>query len=468
MTDQNVDVPVSDLRNAFQNILPGVHDDLSALVRIPSVSAAAFDQAHVTASAERVAELLRDAGMSQVDILTAPRPDGEPGAPAVVARRPAPAGRPTVMLYAHHDVQPPGRDEGWTTAPFEPTERDGRLFGRGAADDKGGIMAHVAALRSLLPRWGEDDGVGIVCFIEGEEEIGSPSFAAFLQTYRDRLAADVIVVADSDNWTPEIPSLTVTLRGLVDAVVTVSTLELPVHSGMYGGAAPDATLALIRLLDRLWNDDGSVAVPGITTGRAAALDYTEDDLRRDAGVLDGVDLLGSGDVLTRIWNAPSVTVVGIDVPDVAHASNTLQASVAAKLSIRVPPGEDPQRVFEAFRDHLQADPPFGARVTVDLKETGHPFSGDVTGPVYEAARWALRTSFGSSEVVEQGIGGSIPFINEFLDTFPDAAVLVTGVEDHDSRAHGLDESIHLAGFERAAFAEVLLLQRLSGLESLPS
>ena len=265
MTDPAASHPgqpeVERLRARIQGLLPQLRADLERLVRIPSVSAQAFDQAQVQASADLVEELLRGAGLPEVEQLRV-MVDGREGAPAVVGRRPAPIGAPTVMLYAHHDVQPPGADADWNTQPFEPTERDGRLYGRGVADDKAGVMAHVAALRAL----GDDLGVGVVVFVEGEEEIGSPTFGAFLAAYRERLTADVIVVADSTNWKVGVPALTTSLRGLVDGTITVRTLDHAVHSGLYGGVLPDAMLATIRLLDSCWDVDGNLMIDGLAAG----------------------------------------------------------------------------------------------------------------------------------------------------------------------------------------------------------
>ena len=452
---------VTSLRAALGEVMPGVRADLEDLVRIPSVSARAFDPSMVQASAERVADLLRSAGMPEVEILHAQRPDGTDGAPAVVARRPAPAGARTVLLYAHHDVQPPGQPVDWTTPAFEPTERDGRLFGRGTADDKAGVMAHVAALRTLLPMWGPGDGVGVVVFVEGEEESGSPSFADFLARYRDRLQADVIVVADSDNWDVDTPSLTASLRGLVEVDVEVRTLDHAVHSGMYGGAAPDAMMAMTTLLSRLWDENGDLAIADLLRGEAADLDYTEAELRRDAGLLDGVHVVGSGSLLSRMWTRPSITVTGIDAPSVATASNTLLPVVRAKLSMRVAPGQDAKAAYEALCAHLLATAPFGARVEPVLKELGQSFAGKVDGDVYDTARWALSTAWDGAQVVHHGIGGSSPFIADLTQVFPDATVLVTGVEDPDTRAHGYDESLHLGVFSRACLAETLLLASLA-------
>jgi acetylornithine deacetylase/succinyl-diaminopimelate desuccinylase-like protein len=442
------------VRSGVLGLMPSVRADLEALVRIPGVSAPAFDQEQVQRSAEAVAGLLRAAGLPQVEILRA-EVAGSPGAPAVVAHRPPAPGAPTVLLYAHHDVQPPGDPQLWTTQPFEPVERDGRLYGRGAADDKGGIAIHLAAIRALGP----DSPLGLTVFVEGEEEIGSPSFGAFLRAYRERLAADVIVIADSGNWRLGLPALTTSLRGLVDGVIEVATLDHAVHSGMFGGAVPDALTALIRMLDRMWDDTGTLTVAGLVSGEAE-LAYAETDLRTDAGVLDGVELIGAGSLASRLWTRPSLTITGIDVPAVATASNTLLPTVRAKFSLRLAPGQDPQAAFTALREHLLAAAPWGARVEVRLGEAGRPWAGDVEGPVYEAARWALKQAYGH-DTVHMGIGGSIPFIAELGEVYPSATVLVTGVEDPDTRAHGTDESLHLGEFERACVAHALLLAALA-------
>jgi acetylornithine deacetylase/succinyl-diaminopimelate desuccinylase-like protein len=360
-----------------------------------------------------------------------------------------------VTLYAHHDVQPPGDDSDWDSKPFEPEERGGRLYGRGAADDKAGVMAHVAALRALkgeLP-------VGVTVFVEGEEESGSPSLATILDKHGDRLAADAIVLADSGNWQIGTPALTTTLRGGVRVIVQVQTLDHSVHSGMYGGAAPDAVTALVRLLATLHDDEGNVAVQGLDEGVAADLDYDEARFREESGLLDGVSLIGTGSILTRLWNKPSITTIGMDVTSVEKASNTLAAKAAAKVSMRIAPGQDPQAAFEALKRHLESHAPWGARVTVTLEELGSGFAADANGPIYDEARRAFADAWGT-EPVDMGVGGSIPFISDFAARFPDAAILVTGVEDPDTRAHGANESLHLGEFERVCVAEALLLARL--------
>jgi len=448
---------VADLRARVAAAFPGVRADLEALVRVPSVSNADFDQAHVAASADHVARLLGEAGLPEVQILSVERPDGTPGAPAVVARRPAPAGAPTVLLYAHHDVQPPGAREDWDTEPFEPTERDGRLFGRGAADDKAGVVAHLGALRVL----GEDLGVGVTVFVEGEEEVGSPSFTRFLHTYADLLRADVIVVADSSNWKVGVPGLTTSLRGLVDLEVEVAVLDHAVHSGMFGGPVLDAVTLLSRLIATLHDDAGDVAVEGLVTASDPTVDYDEAAFRADASVLDGVTLAGTGPLTARLWTRPTIAVIGLDAPRVATASNTIAPKATAKLSMRIAPGQDPAAALAALRAHLEGHAPFGARVTVRDGELGKPFQAPADSAAMQAARAAFADAWGT-EPVDIGIGGSIPFIADLLEVYPDAAILVTGVEDPDSRAHGANESVHLGELERVVLAEALLLARLAG------
>ncbi len=433
-----------------------IRRDLEALVRIPSISNPAFDQVDVRATAEAVAALLTDAGLPEVEILTATGPDGRPGAPAVVARRPAAPGRPTVVLYAHHDVQPTGDPTAWDTPPFEPTERDGRLYGRGAADDKAGIVAHVGALRVL----GDELGIGVTVFVEGEEEIGSPTFTSFLHTYQDKLAADVFVVADSANWRVGVPALTTSLRGLVDAEVEVAVLSHAVHSGFFGGPVLDALTVLARLIATLHDEAGDVAVEGLVVGPDPTVDYDEADLRADAAVLDGVHLSGSGPLTARLWTRPALSVIGIDATSVAEASNTLAPRATAKLSLRIAPGQDPALAMAALRRHLESHAPFGARVTVRDGEAGKPYQAPADSVAMRAARTAFAEAWGVPPV-DIGVGGSIPFIADLVDLFPQAAVLVTGVEDPDSRAHGANESVHLGELEKVVLAEVLLLVQLA-------
>ncbi|MBM6404071.1 dipeptidase [Phycicoccus sp. CSK15P-2] len=451
MTDELTTDRVEAVRARVHEFMPQVRADLEALTRIPSVSLDAFDQAHVEASAEATAALLRAEGLD-VEIVR------EGGRPAVIGHRAAPAGAPTVMLYAHHDVQPPGDDALWDSPPFEPTERDGRLYGRGAADDKAGVMAHVAALRAH----GDDLPVGVTVFVEGEEEIGSDSLPTILERHGERLRADAIVLADSMNWDLGVPALTTTLRGMIRVVVTVTTLDHGVHSGMFGGAVPDAVMALVRLLATMHDDAGDVAVAGLSAGEAADLDYPEERLRAESGLLDGVEVIGSGSLLSRLWTRPAVTTIGIDAPSIERSSNTLVPSVRAKISMRLAPDQDDLAAYELLREHLLAHAPWGARVDVELDEKGLGFAADADGPVYDQARTAFTDAWGT-EPVDIGVGGSIPFVAAFAERFPEAAILVTGVEDPDTRAHGANESLHLEEFEKVCVAEAVLLARLGAM-----
>jgi acetylornithine deacetylase/succinyl-diaminopimelate desuccinylase-like protein len=436
------------LRARVARLAPALRRDLEALTRIPSVSLPAFDQAPVEASARAVAGLLRAEGL-QVEIVQ------EGGRPAVLGHLDGPDGAPTVLLYAHHDVQPPGSDSDWESPPFEPTERDGRVYGRGIADDKAGVMAHVAALRAHsggLP-------VAVTVFVEGEEEIGSDSLARILERHGEKLRADVIVLADSTNWAVGEPALTTTLRGMIRAVLSVRTLDHGVHSGIFGGAVPDAITALIRTIATLHDAEGNVAVAGLKSGVAADLDYSEKRLRDESGLLEGVGTIGSGSILSRLWAKPSITTIGIDAPTVATSSNTLVPEAAAKISMRIAPDEDPREAYALLADHLRAHAPWGVRVDIRLDDEGAGFKADANGPVYDQARAAFTDAWGVAPV-DVGIGGSIPFVAAFADRFPEARILVTGVEDPDTRAHGANESLHIGEFERVCLAEAVLLARL--------
>jgi acetylornithine deacetylase/succinyl-diaminopimelate desuccinylase-like protein len=440
---------MSDLVQRVRDVLPSVRRDLEGLVRIQSVWADPARRGEVQRSADAVVKLLSEAGFKDVQIVS------EGGAPAVIARHPAPPGAPTVLLYAHHDVQPEGDHTQWNSPPFEPTERDGRLYGRGTADDKAGIATHLAAFRAHRG----NPPVGVTVFVEGEEESGSPSLSRLLAAHRETLASDVIVIADSDNWSTDVPSLTVSLRGLADCVVEVATLDHGLHSGLWGGVAPDALTVLVRLLASLHDDEGNVAVAGLHEAAAADVDYPPERVRAETGLLDGVREIGSGSVPQRLWAKPAITVIGIDTTPIDKASNTLIPRARAKVSMRVAPGGDAEKHLAALTRHLEQSAPWGAQVTVTPGDVGQPYTIDATGAVYDVARAAFRQAWGA-EPVDTGIGGSIPFIAAFAEAFPSAKILVTGVEDPATQAHSVNESLHLGVLERAATAEALLLANL--------
>ncbi|MGV3564058.1 MAG: dipeptidase [Nocardioides sp.] len=439
-----------DLKARVQSVLPALRKDLEDLVRIESVSADPARAGEVQRSAEAVKALFDAEGFTS-EIVSE---DG--GAPAVIAHKQGPEGAPTVLLYAHHDVQPENDHADWDSPPFEPTERGDRLYARGAADDKAGIAAHLGAVRVF----GDDLPVNVVMFIEGEEEVGSETLPALLEKHQEALRADVIVIADSGNWDIGVPALTTSLRGLVRMDIEVRTLTHAVHSGMWGGLVPDSLMALSRVLTSLHDDEGNVAIAGLHSGPAADVDYPEDRLRAESGAAPGIEWIGSGSAVERLWTKPALSITGLDAPQVAGASNTLVPAARARLSLRIAPGDTTENAVARLTEHLEAHVPWGATLTTTVVDTGEATAIDATGPAYDAARAAFAEAWDGTEPIDMGVGGSIPFIAEFLDAFPEASVLVTGVEDPDTRAHGANEGLHLAEFERVVLAETLLLAKL--------
>ena len=442
---------LTDVRTAVELAFGDIRRELERLVRIPSVSATGFDAARVRESAEATAEWLESSGLQGVRLL-----EIDAANPAVFGATPGPPGSPTVLLYAHHDVQPPGPERLWTSPPFEPTERDGRLFGRGTADDKAGIAVHAAALQA----WEGKPPVGVAVFIEGEEEIASEHLPQFLHEYGDLLRADAIVLADCSNWTVGQPALTTSLRGIVDLLVEVRTLDHAVHSGRYGGPVPDALTALSRLIATLHNRRGGVAVRGLRTGPARALPMPESDLRRFTGLRPTVRLLGRGSLTHRLWTRPAIAVLGIDAPSTKGAAHKLVPVATAKISVRLAPGDDPQRAFQAVKKHLLRRRPWGAEVEVSPCREGKPHRIDASGQIFEAFRRACTDTWGRSPV-EPGSGGSLPLVSELASAYPDMAQLLTGVEDPESNAHSENESVHLGELRNCCISEAMLFGYLA-------
>jgi acetylornithine deacetylase/succinyl-diaminopimelate desuccinylase-like protein len=456
---------IDDVRDTLVNRMATHRIDLERLVSIPSVSADGFDHAELRRCAEVVRDLLAARGCDDARLLEV---DGAP--PAVYAQwLGAGDDRPTVLCYAHYDVQPPGDPDAWTSPPFEPAERDGRLFGRGAADDKAGLMVHVAAIDAWLAAR-ERLPVNVKVLIEGEEETGSAHLPLLLERHGERLRSDVVVITDSINWRVGVPALTHSLRGLVDCVVEVNALDHPLHSGLYGGPVPDPVTGLTKLLAAMTDDRGVVAIPGFaddvptdTPDTVAGLDFDLDRFRAEAGLLDGVDLVGDPDthVLERLWYRPSLTVVGIDAPAVDTASNTLSAGARAKVSARLAPGQDPQRALRVLVDFLERNAPWGLQVTVtpgDGEAAG--YLADPRTPAMRAGRRALTAAWDEPAALI-GAGGSIPMVEALTRGFGGVPALLTGVVDPDTRAHGIDESVHLDEWHRACLAQAHLLAELS-------
>jgi len=427
--------------------------ELEELVRIDSVSAAGFDPDAVRRCAVASAGQLERAGLRGVRLLEV---DG--AHPAVYGEiAPPVAGAPTVLLYAHYDVQPSGPEELWDTHPFDPVEAEGRLYGRGTADDKSGIIIHTGAVRA----YGGRPPVGVKVLLEGEEEIGSVHLEQFLAAHRDLLAADAIVVADAGNWDVVVPALTTSLRGLIDCVIEVRTLEAGVHSGMWGGVFPDALSALVRALAALHDDEGRVAVPGLVWGGRPPVELDEPSARQHAGVLAGVHTIGQGSITERLWLGPAVSILAIDAPPVAEPINQLVPVARAKVSLRLAPGDDPDRAMDALLAHLKAAVPWGAVVEVRPGTAAHPVSLDTTGPSYDAFRAGFREAYGR-DPVDKGVGGSIPFVQAFSEAYPGADLLLTGASDPASYIHGPNESLDLGELHRSTLAEAVALREMAG------
>ncbi len=457
---------LEDIADEVSRQLPQLRIWLEDLVRIPSISALSEHRDDLDRSAQMTGQLLTAAGFDDVQSVTVD--DSPPYVTGQVMVDPA---APTVLLYAHHDVQPVATADRWTSAPFEPTERDGRLFGRGAADDKAGIVAHIGAVSAWTQTRGAPP-LNVKVIIEGEEEIGSPRLASFLAQHGNRLRADVIVLTDLTNWQVGWPGLTRSLRGMGDVFVTLRTLEQPIHSGMWGGVVPDALTAMSRLLASLHDDDGAIAVAGFADDVAPttpeqqrsidALDLSPEDVRRDTRLREGVKLTGdpTASPLERLWNLPTITPTGMDVPAVAEASNTLLAEVRIKLSLRFAPGQDPERAIDALRQHLSAHTPWGAELDVVVGAFNAAWQTSPTGPAWDAAVAAMTAAYGRAPAV-MGCGGSIPFVAPFSAAFGDVPCLLVGVEDPASNAHGEDESLHLDDFARTCLTEAFLLDELA-------
>jgi acetylornithine deacetylase/succinyl-diaminopimelate desuccinylase-like protein len=375
----------------------------------------------------------------------------------VVGRIPAPAGAPTVLLYAHHDVQPTGPRELWHTDPFEPVEKGGRLYGRGTSDDKCGVAIHAAAVRA----WGGKPPVGVTVFVEGEEEWLSPSLVPLLEGHRDELRADVVVLADSGMWRAGHPAITVSLRGVVSCDVEVRTLDHAVHSGEFGGPVPDAIVALARTIAKLHDEKGNVAVRGLASGPADPLDLKEDELRRQTGLRPGVQLIGDGGLTERMWTKPAIDVIGIDAPRIEGSTNQLVPSARARVSMRIPPGQDAPAAQRALIDHLRASVPWGAEATITPRSAGQPYRVDRTGRGHAEMSRAMSEAWGRAPAL-MGAGGSIPFVFDFARLFPKAGILLTGAGDPTSNAHSEDESVSLDDLERSCVAEALFFGYLAG------
>ncbi|MEU0502897.1 dipeptidase [Nocardia sp. NPDC005998] len=437
------------LRARVAALMPQAKIDLTQLVSFKSVAdSRQFPAEECDRTAQWVADVFAAAGLTKVGLHETPD-----GSKAVIASRPAPEGAPTVLLYCHYDVQPPLDDGAWRTPPWELTEKDGRWYGRGSADCKGNIVMHLTALRAL----GADLPLGVTLVAEGSEEQGTGGLERFVEANPELLRADAILVCDSGNFAVGVPTFTETLRGSVNVIVTVETLAGAMHSGMFGGPAPDALAALIHLLASLHDEHGNTTVAGLPNDqRWPGVQYPENQFRTDAGVLGGVELTGDGTVADMLWARPALTVLGIDAPNVVGSSAAVQPAARARLNLRIPPGTDPNQALKLLTAHLHAHTPWRAQLTVETESIGAPFRSASGGPARTAMDAALSASYGRATTT-QGQGGSIPLCNVFADTYPNAEIMLLGVEEPKCLIHAPNESVDPTEIEHIALAEALFL-----------
>ena len=445
-----------ELRERIAADMPRTVADLERLVRIPSMGYPDYDPANVRASAEATREILTEAGVKNARLLEL---DG--GHPAVFGEIPGPEGAPTVLLYAHHDVQPEGPIDQWDTPPFEPVMKDGRMYGRGAADDKSGIVVHAAAIRALLADG--DPPVTIKVVVEGEEECSTEHLPELVQGNADLLRADVAVIADGGNYRTGVPTLNSSIRGVTDIVVQVRVLPSAQHSGSYGGPIPDAITALARMIASLHDEHGDVAIEGLKRFAWEGTQIPEDEFRDESGVLESVEMIGSGTLADRLLSSPAVAVLGVDAPAIAGSSNQIVPVARARVSLRLAPGDDPAAAREALVEHLRAHAPWGVEVTFEGGsgfEAGHGYLVDTSTPASRAAMDALAQAYGR-DAIEVGSGGSIPLVPMLTQTFPGIEVLIWGAMDERSFIHSVNESVELSEIEHIALAESLFIRNLA-------
>ncbi|MFD7113176.1 dipeptidase [Streptomyces microflavus] len=434
------------------SLMPRARAELAELVAFQSVAdPAVFPKSECEAAADWVADALRADDFTDVALLDTPD-----GTQSVYGFLPGPAGAPTVLLYAHYDVQPPLDESAWLSPPFELTDRDGRWYGRGAADCKGGFIMHLLALRALKANGGVPVSVKVIA--EGSEEQGTGGLERYAEAHPELLAADTIVIGDAGNFRAGLPTVTATLRGMTMLRVQLDTLEGNLHSGQFGGAAPDALAAMIQLLASLRDEHGTTTVDGLTGDTDwDGLQYPEAEFRQDAKVLDGVELIGTGTVADRIWARPAVTVVGIDCPPVVGATPSVQASARAQVSLRVPPGHDAAEATKLLTAHLESHAPWGARVSVEQVGQGQPFRADTSSPAYTAMAGAMRDAYPGQEMQSSGMGGSIPLCNTLASLYPQAEILLIGLSEPEAQIHAVNESVSPEELERMSVAEALFL-----------
>jgi acetylornithine deacetylase/succinyl-diaminopimelate desuccinylase-like protein len=443
------------LTHAVAALMPDLKADLARLVAIPSVSAPGYPEAtrpRLLEAHEEIVGLCRAAGVQNIASLELPNT-----APVITGEIRGPDGAPTVLLYGHYDVVAAGDESKWESPPFEASERDGAIYGRGSADSKSNVLAHVGALRA----WDGQPPVGIKLVIEGQEEVGS-ALNTYPQSNPEVFHSDAMVIADMGSVRPGSPTLTVALRGTAMATIELTTLAGPKHSGQYGGAAPDALIVLLHALASLHDENGDVAIEGLRREEWTGASYSEDEFRELAEVLPGLPLMGTGDLGSRIWSGPAITITGIDVPSVDNALNAVSPYARAKINMRVHPAQDALEAQAALIRHLESVRPFGIGLEVHAEDTGNGFAAETSGPAYDAARAALATAWGSP-TSSAASGGSIPLVMALHTAVPDAEILLLGTTDGYSNIHAPNERVLVDEFEKAVLAEAEFF-RLFGAE----
>lgn len=449
------------LRKIIHDNMPQYIEQLSKLVSIPSISFDNFDQKFVLESAEAVKKMFLEAGLSNVQFLVPPS-----GRPTVYGESLTSPDKPTILLYAHHDVQPPMREALWNTKPFEAVIGDNgeRLFGRGTADDKAGIITHLAALEQVRA-WKKQDGPNLKFIIEGEEESGSAGFAQILSEHAELLKCDAVIVADLGNFAKGTPSITTTLRGMSAVSVELKATKAPLHSGSWSGPIPDPGQVLCRMIANLTDGTGKILIPHFedtmvppTAEELASyksLGMTEKIFRNDGGVLDSVQLLVPEDeILLANWRRPSITVTAMEVGSRTNAGNVLQDSAYARIGIRLAPGMDAERCTDLLVDFLKKQVPYGLEIKFDIEDGANPFVTDTSHPFFQLMSKSMGEAY-ESPTKFIGCGASIPGAELFRKTFGDIPILLTGLEDPECNAHGENESLYLPDFEKGILAETL-------------
>ncbi|MFC8296020.1 dipeptidase [Streptomyces sp. NPDC057242] len=440
------------IAETVRSLMPRARAELTELVAFESVAdESVAPRSECEAAANWVADALRTEDFRDVALLDTPD-----GSQAVYGILPGPAGAPTVLLYAHYDVQPKLDESAWLSPPFELTERDGRWYGRGTADCKGGVILHLLALRALKANGGVPVTVKVI--VEGSEEQGTGGLERYAEAHPELLASDAIVIGDAGNFRVGLPTVTATLRGMTMIRVQIDTLEGNLHSGQFGGAAPDALAALIRVLDSLRGPDGSTVVDGLPGDRVwEGLQYPEENFRQDAKVLPGVDLPGGGTVADRIWARPAVTVVGIDCQPVAGATPSVPRTARAQISLRVPPGQDAAEATKLLFAHIENHTPWNARVTMEQVGQGQAFQADTSSPAYASMAEAMEVAYPGQEMQTAGLGGSIPLCSTLASLYPEAEILLIGLSEPEAQIHAPNESVSPEELERLSVAEAHFL-----------